>query len=316
MSGVFMEDELVNLDDYKVDLEKPALEEKPTLAKTKDLIEVIGKFTIGIVALCYALGLLVVNLYLSRYGVYSLSLFRLNYIMAGIWVLSPYFIAFLILSITLGFSYSIPPIRIRIHRYFNLPLKETRSGLTGCGIFAFLFIFIISINVTIQIIKSLNIVYDNHWFPAIIVPTMYSLFGVIAIRYIRTRLSSAFQLPAFYGCLLIAIAIFISQTYEFSKNLYGTIPPHLGGGGTKDVQLLLKLEDNDRQFFELAGVQFYTEYNRTQTLQLLFANDDEYVFLVKPTQFPDAKGSTLSIKKDLVQGVIYQGVQGSQDPNF
>lgn len=42
--------------------------EKPTLEKTKDLIDVASKFMLGILALCYALGLLVVNFHLRHYG--------------------------------------------------------------------------------------------------------------------------------------------------------------------------------------------------------------------------------------------------------
>ncbi len=39
-------------------------------------VELGGKLLLGIGAICYAVGLVVVNAYLLRYGVYSASLFR------------------------------------------------------------------------------------------------------------------------------------------------------------------------------------------------------------------------------------------------
>jgi hypothetical protein len=58
--------------------------EKEVLTKTKDLAEVMGKAIIGGLALCYGVGLLMLNLYYNHFGVYSVSLFRLNYVIASL----------------------------------------------------------------------------------------------------------------------------------------------------------------------------------------------------------------------------------------
>ena len=54
---------------------------------TKNIAEIIGKIFLGAVAVCYVIGLAVVNIYLNNYGIYILSLLHLSYISAGIWAL-------------------------------------------------------------------------------------------------------------------------------------------------------------------------------------------------------------------------------------
>jgi hypothetical protein len=63
-------------------------------------------------AIAYVAGLLVVNLYYNRFGVYSLTLFRLNYVIAGVWAFLPVLLSFLAILSILGFAY-----------YFETPRK-------------------------------------------------------------------------------------------------------------------------------------------------------------------------------------------------
>ncbi len=59
---------------------------------TKSLVETIGKAAVGMVALCYLVGLTVESLFLNRYDVATLSVLRLNYVVAGFWVLLPFLV--------------------------------------------------------------------------------------------------------------------------------------------------------------------------------------------------------------------------------
>src|ERR1044072_4196006 len=59
------------------------------VGRTKEVIEVGSKIVIGFLGLCYVTGLMMVNQYYNRFGVYSLGLFRLNYVLAGAWVIAP-----------------------------------------------------------------------------------------------------------------------------------------------------------------------------------------------------------------------------------
>jgi hypothetical protein len=74
--------------------------------KMKNLIELVGKLSIGFVALSYVIGLLVVNIHLNKYGAYSLGIFRLNYISAGMWTLFPVLFPLLLLFILILFAMS------------------------------------------------------------------------------------------------------------------------------------------------------------------------------------------------------------------
>lgn len=67
------------------------------VGRSKEVVELVGRIMLGAVGLCYAAGLVSTNLYYGRYGVYTLSLIRLNYILAGLWWILPIFSLFLIL---------------------------------------------------------------------------------------------------------------------------------------------------------------------------------------------------------------------------
>jgi hypothetical protein len=155
--------------------------------------------------------------------------------------------------------------------------------------------------------KTFDIKYNIRWVTMIIGVMLFTLTILFSLIYIRTKFPSHLKAPTLIAILIMSFFVLIGHIHDFSKYHYSTIPPHLGGGGTKDVQLLLKLEDKEKKFFESSGLKFQGDSNQTETLQLLFANDNEYVFLVKSVQFPDSNGSTLSIKKDLIQAVLYAG---------
>jgi len=51
-------------------------------------IELCSKVALALIGLSYAIGLIIVNLYLSRFGVFTASLFRVDYVLAGgLWLL-------------------------------------------------------------------------------------------------------------------------------------------------------------------------------------------------------------------------------------
>ena len=62
----------------------------------RDSAELLGKAALGVLALSYALGLTIVNLHLRRYGVFSVGLVRVEYILAGV-----LWLAFLALGLSL-----------------------------------------------------------------------------------------------------------------------------------------------------------------------------------------------------------------------
>jgi hypothetical protein len=96
---------------------------------------------------------------------------------------------------------------------------------------------------------------------------------------------------------------------DFARNEFGSIPPHLGGGGPKNVQLLLKINEAEKKYFEECGLEFQTvTSNQTTTAQLLFETDNDYILIVTPDN-PIKKVSTLSIKRELVESMLYTGLE-------
>jgi hypothetical protein len=301
-----MEDEIMGMEDEELDLEVRAPEQKHGLEKTKDLIELIGKFAIGFVAICYVVGLLVVNLYLSRYGVYSLSLFRLNYIMAGAWLLAPILLGTLFILGLFAIAYSFRLLRPFIDKRLNIPYHgEFHKPIDLGNILFFIFMYGVLGLMIGGNIKHFGIGFSGEWL-GLMMWAVFVVIPILWIRYKKYKADSPSRFITYFAVLLYCSLSWIFCILIFSRNLYGNIPPYIGGGGTKDVQLLLKLEDKDKQFFQSAGLQFEGDSNQTQTLQLLFTNDNEYVFLVNADQSSESKISTLSIKKDLIQAVLYK----------
>ena len=66
-------------------MEEPSMPERSWTQR----LEQVSKVTLGATGLFYVLGLLVASLHLMRFGVFSLSLVRPHYVVAGIWPVLP-----------------------------------------------------------------------------------------------------------------------------------------------------------------------------------------------------------------------------------
>src|SRR5215208_4635917 len=256
-------------------------EEKPALEKAKDLMEVLGKAVVGLLALCYALGLFVVNFYYNRYGVYSLSLIQLNYVVAGVWLLAPIFLTLIILIILIILAYSNQHVRKFINGVLGIKQDEGQTqaadwiGKSAVGAAC------LTILMVIIALQEIRITFVYQWIVVLLTAFFLNLFMSVTL-YVFFRYRSTLRFPLLFSMLTIYVAFLTAYTFDFSKSLYGTIPPHLGGGGTKDVQLLLDVDESSKKYFELSGLEFYENTNQTKTARLLFVTDDDYIFLVKP----------------------------------
>src|SRR6476659_3656400 len=76
--------------------------ESQKMGTVKELIEIVGKIVLGTLALCYGLGFVIVNVHYGSYGFYSAGLFRLNYIVAGVWALIPVVLMLVAVSVVIS----------------------------------------------------------------------------------------------------------------------------------------------------------------------------------------------------------------------
>jgi hypothetical protein len=288
--------------------------ETNVFSNLKETVDLVGKMAIGIVGSCYVLGMIVVNVYLNNFGVFAPSLFRLNYIVAGMWVLAPIaFGSILMWSLVAFVAITFPNVQHRISRLFGLRITYLNKGerrLTMAVLFVCFCATVFSVvwvrSNMIKLIPKANMWepmgtgFVTSVYPLVALPLFY-----LSIRHIFSR---------FVGLVLlitISICLLFMHSYTFAMNTYGTIPAYLGGGQAKDVQLVINSEKEKRQFFRELGIQFLSdESNITVNVKLLLTTEDEYVLLVETQkqgrQVPTLTG--LTIPKDKVDAVLYEGV--------
>lgn len=279
-----------------------------SLDTVKDLVEVVGKIVIGLFAIFYAIGLVVVNLHLNNFGVYSLSLFRLSYVTAGIWTLIP--VIFLIL--VLAFFISIPFLfsqnaRNSINAYFGLTRQAEKEP-----VFDNVFVVVVLFSVLTFLFYGLySINFTGKNFPltfltSLLIVTYLAMWLHLAVKssHIATRFARGFIM------FLMCIFIFASHIFSFGTGVYQDIPSYLGGGSPQKAQLILNEESKLNEKLADLGVLFKSS-NLTANVQILLATEEEYILLIESV---DSEGQIihkgLTLPKDMIQAVLYEAASG------
>lgn len=244
----------------------------------KNVVELISKVALGTVALCYVLGLAVVNIYLNKYGVFALDLFRLNYISAGIWTLMPVVIAILVLMV------------------FRMRSQVRRTTLLGYLLSLTPFLFVLAV--------SLRFKPSQFWILAIINGSFLAYMLIVATESVARNINT----PQLGNYILMALLptslLLLSHTAIFANLVYGTIPSQIGGGRPKPVQLIVSEENENKKILIESGLSLVknenqTDSNKSETVLLLFLTDQECIVLVK------GGSNAISIRRDLIKTILY-----------
>lgn len=201
----------------------------------EDFIRLIG----GGTALCYVIGLLVVQFYLYTLGVSDFALIRTRYILTGFFALIPLsvFVLIILLVIVLVQQWgSDPEDRAR---KTSAPYERPIAGLSD---------WLVAV---ILGSSSLLLVSSIEWrFPA----TDYLLFGslgvlaaigVVGAAVILWARAMAAQLRDYAGAiqilLMFLIAAFLLVLYLdfFANSIYPSVPEQIGGGQSRTVELVI-----------------------------------------------------------------------------
>jgi len=291
-----------------------------TLENTKNAFEIGGKLVFGSIAICYLMGLMVVNIYLNNFGVYSPTLFRLSYIAAGAWSLIP--IALMLVAVILisGVLIQVP----KIDSFFRKLSGEQKDMDRADSVFSlFIALALLAVVVIAALIvrKSIdNAGFTGSLFAGEVKATVASivLYGVVLgplLSYLLPSRISRFSTISLTVVMLGLVSF--GHAYEFAKSVYGNIPASLGGGKPKEVQLVLDLSNNDREFLSNLGVTFQSDRsNITNNVSLLLATEEEYVLLISVKE-SDLNGKVrmvpkgLTIKNSKVEAVLYEGARFS-----
>jgi len=220
-------------------------------------LETLLKLPFGIVALFYIVGIFVQGFYYGRYGINSLSLFKLSYIMAGFWACFHTLFPILIFALIIGFFF---------YKKFYFPNQiNTRLRLT------------ISIFLLIGLIIGSCCLYYLITYRMVFSPTSEDLFyiygdeGLTLVdaysfvmykEYLFTSLKFSFIGLVLFGFsiwinnniknpigkgLILTIILFIFTccllfiTNEFSRLIYGRIPAFIGGGAFRPITATIKI---------------------------------------------------------------------------
>jgi hypothetical protein len=297
----------------------------PQLSAAKEAIELVGKLSIGIIAVLYLLGFVVVNTYLNNFGVFSPSLFRLNYITAGLWAITPIFLVILALSVlgSILIQFSAATRRSLVKR-FNLSDNDSEH------MFLRLWFTIGSLALLVLSIHWIGTLTTSAGFKASLfsINVAVSTFDVvfIGILFGPFAVLSGHALSKVIRTFLLVViltGVLLAHSFIFAKEIYGNIPPSLGGGEPKEVQLVIDSDENKRSFFEDLGIQFLSqESNITVNVKLLLVTENEYVLLVENKKCCDnlTVQTGLTIQRDKIQAILYEGAnftgKGGGDSTF
>jgi len=261
-------------------------------------IDALSKLLLGIAASCYVAGIIVVNLYLGRFGFYSLGMFRLSYIMAGFWVLGTLSVSYI--TIDLGFLFVAAVVRRHIH------FSERILSLVGFG--GGLVAFCSFVNILASLF---GIVLSWSWLGI-------SFLGVVGVWKISdqsknleekkyTDLKFRAHITLEFAVAIVSLGLFVSS---FARVLFGQIPANIGGGKPQLIQIVPNLES--RPLFARLGLVHSvtsdsTSMGRdsayqlvTDTLSLLIATDEGLVLLS-----PGRSDQSISIRRETISAVIF-----------
>lgn len=276
--------------------------------RTKTLAELVGKASLGLLASCYAMGLVVINIHLNNYGVFSLSLLRVSYIIAGLWATVP-------ILFGLGLIYSVIGLVLALDAdnadsvlvyMFSLPraLTESQDALgtkfQGWSMAGSLFLVGGFLGF---IFWQLGIGFQWKWLLTLLTGSLVALF-ILPIHYNfalpRTKTVAELVNRAF-GAVTTGFLLVI-HIVVFANHVYPSLPSHIGGGQPKTVQLIVENEPNTKKLIEDLGVALQGQSGRTEDIQLLFVTDEVFIILISEN---DGEKKAVSLSKGLVKATSY-----------
>jgi hypothetical protein len=255
----------------------------------QSLFEWLSKHVGVPLGLVYIVGFLVVTSHLSRYGVSSLSLFHLQYLVAGAWVIAPIVV--------------LRCMQLAAQLFTNRALSERRDDgrvtwrrrLIVAGIVA------IPEGLVMGAMATLLIgMHGATWRLGAALWVFYLLlvycFDLIWICWkVPAQIERAWWLSRralpFYTTMLVSL--FLVYVFFFASRIYQLIPSSVGGGEPMTVVFLIG-EKETPDFLKRDGAS-----SRSVPYKLLTATEKTYVIL---PSLPGEK--SIEFSRDVVLGVV------------
>ena len=261
----------------------------PNKTDLKEALQLAAK----LVPTFLAVGYIGVQIHLSRYGYYSLSLFRVQYLAATVWALIPLVSAWLFLS------RAVYPFLTNYlwsgSRYKRIVALVTL--LLG-WVAAFILVFIVAF------FPESRWIARQTWLDRTVVMVVFSCF-VISIPWAlneKARIKSlrgASRLTFLVKEAPILALVFALVLYmgAFARFFYPEVPATLGGGKPLQVRIIVGL--SERQALTASGVSFREGSLQSEPVDLLLVTPESYVII-------PSEDKAIEIQRDLVRMVIYE----------
>jgi hypothetical protein len=288
---------------------------KPTFFSRVEDFTKLGLPVLGII---YVLGFIVVALNLSKYGVSPLSLVRVQYILAGIWLLLPFFALAIIIiwfSSTLLDEYEDnSPDAVKTKStlgklWFHIKkIGQAFAGLFGILLFAggslywVIMQFPQSFGESMGFLELLKVVGWISGFGIFIAMTGAGALAIlIDVKNQNSVADGKINYPDLLkGATLAAFFLFLLLGYIgfYSFVIYERIPSALGGGSPMRVRFMPKQGADNQKIAQL--IKTANQDNLSEPYFLLFSTDKTLVVID-----PNDNTQAIEISKDLIDAVIF-----------
>jgi hypothetical protein len=263
------------------------------LEALKNGLEVSAKVAVGLVVTLYVFGLIVVNVYLSRYGVYSLSLFRLNYITAGLWG-----VMFLVLGSLLSVAATVALFK---KSGFRTGRRVFDLGSTLAVVGAHVYLALMAGAVIALFATGQASLVGGFCLCLVSGYTLFEWFPMVIETAIEKDEPFAGRLITVIFILFITVIFVGFHLWSVGSFVYGQIPGYWGGGAPTEAKLLFKKEADASAKLSAIGVKI-DNAGFSENTDVLLALDGEYVILIK---HGESRGLVITLPKVEIQMVLY-----------
>jgi uncharacterized membrane protein YwzB len=248
----------------------------------------------------YATGFLVVSVHLSRYDISPFGVIRIQYILAGAWLILPLVLTLCIAFWVLAYAYHLfkksTEQRRSRWRLVWVPVKILIIVLGVYGICSF-FLNLLCSSAPVLAGKFQHVRFGDFLKLGGFCLGIF-LFSTITWAFlsdIRTKKGEISYRDLFAGISYVAITSLVFAGYMgfFAINLYPSIPADLGGGSSIEMRVMLKKNDQNVHINKLLGITDDTVLS--PSLKLLLVTDKSY-FIADP----NVDRISIELPKDMV----------------
>lgn len=268
----------------------------------RGLIETVSRIVVGLIALAYVLGLLILNFHVRKYGIYYLNFLQIEYIMVGmLW-------AFLVGSMCC---------LLLVLWHMTKQIYETRKTKAIFGnIFSLLAVAFAGYT---SLIYVLNVLTETPtvrfsgfwrilWALAFACMSIFNLgtkvmdlkgfvFSEKSQREESGKFARLFDMS--YHTIVIIVALSVYANSVFSK-----LSPTFGGGKPQNVEFLIKTDE--RETVKAIGFQLAEDSRTIGPLEVVF-EAPEFFLISPPAGLNNERVRAIRLNKDLIDAAFYLG---------